>query len=53
MNVVFVFKQAKNKDPPDAAPAMIERPKMSIEMWSAMKMHIMKQREKKKQGKYY
>lgn len=41
--------QAKSKDPPDTAPAMIERPKMSLAMWSAMKIHIMKQREKKKQ----
>lgn len=30
-------------------PALIERPKMSLEMWAAMKSHIMKQREKKKQ----
>lgn len=31
-------------------PALIERHKMSLAMWSALKSHIMKQREKKKQG---
>lgn len=30
-------------------PALIERPKMSLAMWAALKSHIMKQREKKKQ----
>lgn len=30
-------------------PALIERHKMSLAMWSALKTHIMKQREKKKQ----
>lgn len=32
-------------------PALIERHKMSLAMWAALKSHIMKQREKKKQGK--
>ncbi|KAL3226834.1 hypothetical protein MRX96_024661 [Rhipicephalus microplus] len=30
-------------------PALVERPKMSIAMWAALKNHIMRQREKKKQ----
>lgn len=30
-------------------PALVERPKMSLAMWAALKSHIMKQREKKKQ----
>ncbi|XP_035219162.1 G protein pathway suppressor 2-like isoform X2 [Stegodyphus dumicola] len=30
-------------------PALIERPKMSLAMWAALKTHIMKQRERKKQ----
>ncbi|KAG8180039.1 hypothetical protein JTE90_012883 [Oedothorax gibbosus] len=32
-----------------AMPALIERPKMSLAMWAALKTHIMKEREKKKQ----
>lgn len=31
-------------------PALIERHKMSLAMWAALKTHIMRQREKKKQG---
>ncbi|XP_064486189.1 G protein pathway suppressor 2-like [Ornithodoros turicata] len=30
-------------------PALVERPKMSLAMWAALKTHIMRQREKKKQ----
>ncbi|XP_076330195.1 uncharacterized protein LOC143235844 [Tachypleus tridentatus] len=30
-------------------PTLIERPKMSLAMWAALKSHIMRQREKKKQ----
>lgn len=30
---------------------MIERPKMTRTMYQALKRHIMKEREKKKQGK--
>ncbi|CAN8025955.1 hypothetical protein HPB47_025727 [Ixodes persulcatus] len=30
-------------------PALVERPKMSLAMWAALKNHIMRQREKKKQ----
>ncbi|KAH9364087.1 hypothetical protein HPB48_012985 [Haemaphysalis longicornis] len=30
-------------------PALVERPKMSMAMWAALKTHIMRQREKKKQ----
>lgn len=30
-------------------PALIERPKMSLQMWAALKSHIMRERERKKQ----
>lgn len=30
-------------------PALIERPKMSLQMWAALKAHIMRERERKKQ----
>ncbi|KAH8028189.1 hypothetical protein HPB51_014144 [Rhipicephalus microplus] len=30
-------------------PALIERPKMSLQMWAALKNHIMRERERKKQ----
>lgn len=29
-----------------------ERQKMSVEIWEKLKSHIMKQREKRKQGKF-
>uniref|UniRef100_A0A1E1X4C7 Putative myosin class ii heavy chain n=1 Tax=Amblyomma aureolatum TaxID=187763 RepID=A0A1E1X4C7_9ACAR len=30
-------------------PALLERPKMSLQMWAALKSHIMRERERKKQ----
>jgi hypothetical protein len=32
-------------------PVVLERPKMSRPMWDALKGHIMRERQKKKEGK--